>query len=106
MIVPAVEIELARQEWEQGRRGVERAASDPIAYERLVLQVEIVTAELRRRIGQVFTLEELAEIYDGADRWALEALYNALDEDTPAETSVVADAAFAHYARRASDYVP
>ena len=106
MIGRGVEIELARQEWEEGRRRVASAASDAAAYERLVLQVEIVAAELRRRIGQTFTLQELADAYDGADRWALEALYNALDEDAPAETSTVADAAFAQYARRAYDYAP
>jgi hypothetical protein len=106
MIRAPVEIELARLEWEQGRRRVESAASDPALYDRLSLKVEILTAELRRRMGQTFTLEQLAEAYHGADRWALEALHRALPDETPSDTSTVADAAFSLYARRALDYVP
>ena len=105
MIGSGMEIELARQEWEHGRRRVESTASDPAAHERLLLQVDIVTAELRRRIGQTFTVSELVELYTGADRWALEALDRVLDQ-APAEVSTVAGAAFAHYARRAYDYAP
>jgi hypothetical protein len=106
MIRAPVEIELARLEWEHGRRRVESAASDPARNDRLILKVEILTAELRRRIGVTFTLEELAEAYDGADRWALEALHRALPEDAPSDTSTAADAAFSLYARRALDYAP
>jgi hypothetical protein len=106
MIRAHVEIELARQEWEQGRRRVERASSDPAVFDRLNTQVEIVTAELRRRVGQTFTLEELVEAYDGADRWAREVLHDALPDDVPSETAIVADAAFCLYSRRAYDYVP
>jgi hypothetical protein len=106
MIRASVEIELARQEWAEGLRRVERASADRAAYSRLLLEIEIVTAALRRRIGQTFTLAELAEIYDGADRWALDALNDALAEDAPGETATVSDAAFALYSRRAYDYVP
>jgi hypothetical protein len=106
MIRAAVEIELARQEWEQGRRRVERTSSDPAMFDRLNTQVEIVMAELRRRVGQTFTLEELAEAYEGADRWAREVLHDALPDEVSSETSTVADAAFCLYARRAYDYAP
>ena len=102
-----MDVQLARQHWTDGRRRVESARSDPAAYARLNAQVELVAAELRRRIGQSFTLEELAQAYDGADDWARVVLYDARDEDAPLpETAIVADAAFELYARGASDYAP
>ena len=106
MIERVMDIELARHQWEDGHRAVERARSDRAAYDRLSLQVEIVTAELGRRVGQTFTLEQLAGVYAGADRWALEAIHDALPDDVPSQASTVADAAFQLYSRRASDYSP
>ena len=67
MIGAALDVQLARQQWEEGRRRLERTRSDPAAYARLAAQVELVAGQLRRRVGQTFTLEELARAYDGAD---------------------------------------
>ena len=55
----SVVIDVARREWEDGYRRFEAASRDPVAADRLSAQLEVVTAELRRRIGQTFTLEEL-----------------------------------------------
>jgi hypothetical protein len=102
-----VDVQLARQHWEDGRRRVERARSDPSSYARLHAQVDLVAGELRKRVGQTFTLEELAAAYDQADDWARQLLYDARDEDAPPpETSTVTDAAFHRYARGARDYAP
>jgi hypothetical protein len=103
-----LDVQLARQQWEDGRRRIERArAGDPAAYERLSAQVELVAAELRRRVGQTFTLTQLAEAYDDADDWARDVLEDTRDEDAPPpEASTIADAAFHVYARGASDYAP
>jgi hypothetical protein len=107
MIGRAVDVELARQQWEDGRRRVERARSDPRAYARLNAEVELVAAELRRRVGQTFTLDELAAAYDSALDWARDILHDVRPEDgPPPDTPTVADAAFHLYARRASDYTP
>jgi hypothetical protein len=107
MIGRAVDVQLARQHWEDGRRRVEQARSDPPAYARLNAQVELVAGELRKRLGQTFTLEELAEAYDRADDWARDLLHDARAEDAPApETPTVTDAAFYRYARGARDYLP
>lgn len=106
MIDLVVDLDLARHQWEDGRRALERARADRAAYERLSMRVGIVTAELTRRVGQTFTLAELAAAYDGADRWALETIHDAFPDDVPAEVSTVADAAFDQYSRRASDYAP
>jgi hypothetical protein len=102
-----LDVLLARQQWEEGRRRLERARSDPAAYARLAAQVELVARELSRRVGQIFTLEDLAAAYDGADDWARELLDDAREEGTPLpETATVTDAAFQLVAPGASDYRP
>jgi hypothetical protein len=106
MIGAVVDVELARHQWETGRRALDRARGDEPRHRQLTREVEIVTAGLMRRIGQVFTLDELATVYAAADRWVLEAIHDAFPESAPAEAATVADAAFDAYARRASDYSP
>ncbi|MFL5927799.1 MAG: hypothetical protein ACJ77E_12775 [Gaiellaceae bacterium] len=102
-----MDVELARQQWQDGNRRVENARGDRARYELLTGQVDVVVGGLRKRIGQVFTLAELADAYDGADDWARELLDDA-DPDAPpaAEAGTVADAAFHVYARGATDYRP
>ncbi|HEY2327524.1 MAG TPA: hypothetical protein VGH52_08590 [Gaiellaceae bacterium] len=90
---------LARQHWETGERRVAALGVDA--------QVEIVLGELRKRVGQTFTLAELARAYDGADDWARDAIDLAEPETPPPlESSTVTDAAFHRYARGAVDYAP
>jgi hypothetical protein len=102
-----VDVELARQQWERGNRRLEEARGDRDAYGALLVQVELVTEELRRRIGQTFTLDELASAYAGADDWARDVLEEAREEDAPPpQASIAADAAFHVYARGAVDYAP
>jgi hypothetical protein len=98
-----VDLELARQQWEEGHRRLERAGGD----RDLLAQVELLTAQLRARVGQIFTLQELADVYAGADRWALDVLEDARPEDAaPPDAATTADAAFHLYARGATDYAP
>ena len=107
MIRAALDVVLARQHWEDGRRRIERMRADPVAYTRLSEQVELVAAELRRRVGQTFTLAELARAYDDADDWARDVLDDAREEDAPPpDAATIADAAFQLFARGASDYTP
>jgi len=106
MIGEVVDIELARYQWQEGRRALERARRDRPRYGQLTREVEIVTAALTRRIGQVFTLGELATVYETADRWVFEAIHEAFPERAPSAASTVADAAFDASSRRASDYTP
>ena len=96
-----------RQHWQEGSRRVEQARRDPERFARLHAQVELVTAELRRRVGQTFTLAELARAYETADDWARAVLDDAAPEDgPPPEAAIAADAAFHQYARGATDYAP
>lgn len=102
-----MDLELARQQWEDGHRRVERARGDRAHYARLTSQVDLVAAALRKRVGQVFTLDELAGAYDGADEWARTLLDDAEPEaPVTTEPGTLADAAFHAYARGASDYRP
>jgi len=100
-------IDIARREWEDGRAALEAARDDRARYERLLVLVDVVVAELRRRIGQTFTLAELAREYVNADRWAREALADAEPpRGWPREVALVTGAAFYAYARGAVDYRP
>jgi len=97
---------LLRQEWEEGDRALERARDDPARYERLLGQVEVVTGELRRRVGQTYTLGELALVYRDAERWAREAVEeHAPSPGWPRDLSLVLAAAFFAYQRGAVDYL-
>ena len=100
-------LESARQQWEDGRRRVARAQPGSAESRRLASELELVLAELRRRLGQTFTLEQLASAYDEAAEWAQVVLFDARPEDAPPpDTATVTDAAFDVYARGASDYRP
>ena len=102
-----MQLELARQQWQDGNRRVEAARADRGRYLELTGQVETIVAALRHRVGQIFTLDELADAYDGADMWTAEVLERAEPDDAPTpEPGTVADAAFHLYARGATDYRP
>jgi hypothetical protein len=103
----AILLETARREWQEGYRRFEAAARDPVAAERLRVQLEVVTDELRRRIGQTFTLEELATSYERADDWARDVVSEHAATPGWARTlAMVEDAAFHLYQRGAVDYTP
>lgn len=102
-----VDVELARQQWQDGNRRVEAVRDDRRRYIELVGEVELVVAQLRKRVGQTFTMSELASAYDGADQWVRDLLDDADPEGSgPSEPGTVADAAFHLYARGAADYRP
>lgn len=82
-------------------------ASDRDAEERLLAQVEVVTEELRRRVGGTFTLAELASAYAGADSWSRAVVSERVPAPGwPRTLSLVEAAAFHRYARGAVDYEP
>jgi hypothetical protein len=90
--------------WQEGeRRLVQADPSDKPAIERVV---DELVQELRRRLGGPFTTDELARLYaaQGTD-WAF-AIATRVAPRNPAawDMPMVAGAAFARYAREASDY--
>ena len=62
---------------------------------------DAVLAELRKRLGGVFQITELADLYGEGTDWAQEI---AQRHATGTESSYAVDAAFARYARQASDF--
>ena len=96
----AVAVEHARQQWEEGHRRLQSYSVDRALYLQLHAEVAVVVAELNRRVGQTFTLAELAQAYQEADRWLYEVLGAAR------HLALVQDAAFHRYARGAVDYAP
>jgi hypothetical protein len=103
----AVSVDLARQQWEEGYRRLQSDSHDPRSRAALLAQVELVTLELRRRVGATFSLAGLAASYADADRWATEAI--AGQASLPGWTrfaTTATDAAFHLYARGARDYRP
>lgn len=96
---------LARHEWEEGNRVLEAERRDPAHYRRLLAQVEVVTDQLRRRVGGTFTLAELASAYRDADSWARQEVADrAPGPGWPRDLSIVLAAAFHAYQRGAADY--
>jgi len=96
-----------RQEWEDGYRRLQREARDPTAQDRLLAQVEVVTDELRRRVGGRFTTAKLVDAYRHADGWTHDAVAErASSPGWPRTLSIVVAAAFHLYSRGALDYEP
>lgn len=98
---------VVRHEWEEGSRRLEAERDDPARYERLLVLLQLLTDELRKRVGQTYTLRELASAYGEAERWAREVLEerSALPS-WPRELTAVLAAAFDAYQRGAVDYGP
>ncbi|HLH64588.1 MAG TPA: hypothetical protein VKV27_02710 [Solirubrobacteraceae bacterium] len=90
--------------WQEGQRRIDAAgAADRAAMERVVDELVV---ELRRRLGSAFTVAELARLYlrQGTD-WCYEIAVRAAPERPGAwDIGAVSGAAFARYAREASDY--
>jgi Protein of unknown function (DUF501) len=102
-----VSVDSARLEWEEGNRRLEASAHDRRGYRRLLDQVDALLDELGRRVGQTFTLEQLAEAYAGAERWSRDAIVERAPSPGWAGTlSIVEAAAFYRYQRGAIDYTP
>jgi hypothetical protein len=99
----------ARHQWEDGKRRLAAEGDDTARSRHLVLLIDAVADELRRRVGQTFTLGELAQAYNGADEWVRDVILRSAPPRSRAgirDTALVQDAAFARYAQGASDYRP
>jgi hypothetical protein len=102
----AVAVEQTRREWAEGHHRLQAELRAPRG-EAAADELDAVLAALRRRVGQTFTLAQLADAYATADAWAREAV-----EETgpasgwPRRVATVTDAAFHVYSRGAVDYEP
>jgi hypothetical protein len=103
----AADVYSARRDWEDAHRRLENEMRDPRRKEQLLRQVEVVSDELRKRIGARFTLRELVDEYHQADVWARHAVSErAPAQGWPRTLSLVEGAAFHVYSRGAEDYRP
>lgn len=95
--------ETAKPQWEAGLRRLDEAYPEQAAtLERVTRAVQ---AELRRRLGGVFTLDELSDLYDEGTGWCTDlAVEVAPDEPFAWDARVVGDAAFGRYQRAATDF--
>ena len=75
--------------------------------ERLLAQVDVVAAELRRRVGGVFTLAGAGDGVRRSEEWSRAVVSEqAPAPGWPRTLSLVEAAAFHLYARGAQDYQP
>lgn len=100
-------IESARRDWDDGYRRFLEAAAQPAAAHPRHRELEVVTDELRRRVGGTFTIAELSEAYRGAEAWSRNAVEErAFTPGWPRTLAIAIDAAFHLYSRGAMDYTP
>jgi hypothetical protein len=90
--------------WQDGQRRL--AQAEPSERDALERVTDEIVLELRRRLGGPFSVQELARLYiePGTD-WCFD-IATRVAPRTPAawDLTTVAGAAFARYAREASDY--
>ena len=98
-----------RHQWDEGKRRLADEGEDTARSRHLGVLIGAVVDELQRRVGQTFTLGDLAEAYGGAEDWVREVIVSSAPPRSRAgirDTALVQDAAFALYAQGASDYRP
>ena len=61
-------VDSARRDWEDGNRRFELASRDAAQADRLSRQFDLISAELRRRVGSTFTVAMLADRLRGLGR--------------------------------------
>jgi hypothetical protein len=95
--------ETAIQQWREGSRRLDAAA--PTEARVLHRVTDRIHAELRRRLGATFSVDELVDLYEQGTDWAHElAMRSAPNDPWAWEPRTVVDAAFAQHLRDASDF--
>ena len=107
-IAAMTSIASARRDWDEGRRRfADEVRGNPDRADSLYRQRDAVLAELRRRVGGVYTLTELTDAYESAERWVLDAAReDGAPPASPGTVTFASDAAFHAYSLGAQDYAP
>jgi hypothetical protein len=95
----AYALENALYQWRDGDRRL--AATPEPAKADLETAVDAVVEELRKRLGSRFVLDELTDLYGDGTDWATDV---ARRRAAGTDAAMVVDAAFARYAREASNF--
>ena len=91
--------------WEEGNERLRELSRNPRAYRAALRSVEAIRDGLRRRIGQTFTAQQLADLYGQGTDWCLEAARSAAPMDAvDLDPQAIVDGAFFQYLRGATDY--
>lgn len=90
-------------EWDAGEKRLDEPGPHRDARLRVVAAVD---DELRRRVGATYSLGDLVRAYDASSSWFLEVAERVAPGSPAAwDSSATLDAAFARWARNASDAV-
>jgi hypothetical protein len=95
----AYSLDNALFQWREGERRL-ADTPEPVRAD-LERAVAGVVDELRKRLGSSFILDELADLYGEGTDWATEL---ADRHGAGTDAALVVDAAYARYAREASNY--
>jgi hypothetical protein len=98
-----VSFETAIDQWREG----ERRLADAPAHERAALErvTASIHAELARRLGGPFTVDELVDLYESGTSWCLDvAVAVAPGAPWAWDARITCDAAFARRVREAVDF--
>ena len=94
--------ETAIEQWREGERVL---AAAPEQEQAALLRVEeALVAELLRKLGGAFTVDELVEFYEQDSSWCMELALRLEPEMPSAWDARIADAAYARYVRGAVDF--
>ena len=91
-------------QWAEGTRRLHELdvpARERAVYERVVAAI---VDELARRVGQTFTLEELAGVYADSGDWCRDVAQRTTTRPAAHDLSIVGDAAFDRFSREAIDF--
>lgn len=95
----------ARRQWEDGEDRVRRFSHDSRRRQVFEDVIEHVEDELERRVGQSFSTIELIDQYARAEDWCADIARGVAPEDPWAwDLSIVLDASFHRFSRRARDW--
>ena len=102
------ELESIRRDWADGERRLAAArVRDPAraaVYDTVIAEMR---RSLRRRVGQTFSLADLAQVYARSAAWTRDVAQRTAPGAAYAhDLSVTADAVFAEASRQASDWTP
>ena len=107
MDVSDAELDSAREDWAVGEDRLRRLRrSDSRRASTLDKVVVALQRDLRRRIGQNYTLGELFLVYAQTDRWARDVVQRIAPGHAWAQDQTIVDAVFAQAARGAIDWAP
>lgn len=102
-------LESIRYQWDEGCRRLADEGVDTARSRHLAILVDAVIDELRRRVGQTYSLSDIADIYFGSEDWVRDVVVRSTEPWFRAgirDASLIQDAAFGKYARGAVDYAP